>query len=85
MTTASVTSKGQVTIPKSIRDRLGITSGSQVEFELIGDKARIRLARKGKRSSIEDGPGILDYRGPRIPTAELDGALAMKTARRARR
>ena len=29
-----VTSKGQVTIPKPVRDRLGIEPGSAVEFEL---------------------------------------------------
>lgn len=29
-----VTEKGQVTIPKDIRDRLGITPGSDVEFVL---------------------------------------------------
>lgn len=30
----SVTSKGQVTIPKRVREALGITPGSAVEFEL---------------------------------------------------
>lgn len=32
-----VTSKGQVTIPKLVRDRLGIEPGSAVEFELAAD------------------------------------------------
>lgn len=30
--TATVTSKGQVTIPKAIRDRLGLDEGTEVEF-----------------------------------------------------
>jgi antitoxin PrlF len=30
----SVTSKGQVTIPKAIRDRLGIEAGTRVVFSL---------------------------------------------------
>ena len=30
----TVTSKGQVTIPKPVRDRLGIVPGSAVAFEL---------------------------------------------------
>lgn len=30
----NVTSKGQVTIPKKVRDRLGIVAGSAVAFEL---------------------------------------------------
>lgn len=31
--TAVVSEKGQVTIPKSLRDALGITAGTELEFE----------------------------------------------------
>lgn len=34
---ATLTSKGQVTLPKVIRQSLNLVSGSQVEFELTGD------------------------------------------------
>jgi AbrB family looped-hinge helix DNA binding protein len=34
---ATVTSKGQVTIPKPIRDRLGIKPGTKVAFSLDKD------------------------------------------------
>jgi AbrB family looped-hinge helix DNA binding protein len=39
-----VSEKGQVTIPKAIRDRLGLTPGTKIEFEaesgrLVGKKA----------------------------------------------
>jgi AbrB family looped-hinge helix DNA binding protein len=33
----TVTSKGQVTIPKPVRDRLGIETGSAIEFEMAPD------------------------------------------------
>lgn len=33
----TLTSKGQVTIPKSVRDHLGLKSGHAVEFELRKD------------------------------------------------
>ena len=33
-----MTSKGQVTIPKSIREVLGVKPGDQVEFELLSDQ-----------------------------------------------
>ena len=36
MGATSVTSKGQVTIPKAVRQRLGIRQGSKVEFPLVG-------------------------------------------------
>lgn len=39
-----ITSKGQVTIPQEIRNRLGLLPHTQVAFELAGDHARIRKA-----------------------------------------
>ncbi len=32
MASATVTSKGQITLPKSVRDRLGIEAGDRLEF-----------------------------------------------------
>ena len=32
MATAVITSKGQITIPKSVRERLGVDAGDRVEF-----------------------------------------------------
>lgn len=32
-----MTSKGQVTVPKKVREHLGLKPGSNVEFEYIGD------------------------------------------------
>jgi AbrB family looped-hinge helix DNA binding protein len=40
-----LTSKGQVTIPQEIRERLGLLPQSEVEFEIDGDSVRIRKAR----------------------------------------
>ena len=37
MTTATITSKGQVTIPKDVRIRLGIGTGDRIEFVEIQD------------------------------------------------
>ncbi|MCP3870349.1 MAG: AbrB/MazE/SpoVT family DNA-binding domain-containing protein [Gammaproteobacteria bacterium] len=37
MTTATINSKGQVTIPKSVRTRLGIGTGDRLEFVEIRD------------------------------------------------
>jgi len=40
-----ITSKGQVTIPIEIRERLGLLPDTDVEFEVVGNAARIRKAR----------------------------------------
>lgn len=36
---AKVTSKGQVTIPKAVRDALGIEEGDEIVFRVEGDRA----------------------------------------------
>ena len=44
---AQVTVKGQVTIPKRVRDHLGIKPGSGVEFE-VGAKGEVLLRKAGR-------------------------------------
>jgi AbrB family looped-hinge helix DNA binding protein len=39
--TAKLTSKGQVTIPKSVRETLGLREGDSVLFRVDGDRAVI--------------------------------------------
>ena len=46
----TVTSKGQVTIPKPVRDRLNIKPGSQVDFELAED-GRVVLVKAGRKTT----------------------------------
>lgn len=43
---ATVSKKGQVVIPKAVRKALGIKAGSQVEFELTGGEARVKVVRR---------------------------------------
>jgi len=53
MAATTLTSKGQVTVPKSVRDFLGIGPGSKVSFELtpVGDVVlRPMAAKAGRRS-----------------------------------
>ena len=44
-----MTSKGQVTIPVAMREKLGLLPNSEVEFDIVGDSVRIRKA-KGTKS-----------------------------------
>lgn len=81
----SVTSKGQVTIPKRVREALGITPGSKVEFDIAGGGAQLKLVGQRTSSCIEEGAAIRDYKGPRIPVAKMHGWVALKkAAKRAR-
>ena len=67
MSTATVTSKGQITIPKEVRDALGLESGDRVEFvasapgvyEILAASKDVRelkgmIARPRKPVAVED-------------------------------
>lgn len=43
-----VTTKGQVTIPQEIREKLGMLPGSEVEFKVVGNAAKIVPAKNGQ-------------------------------------
>ena len=51
MIVAKVTSKGQVTIPKKVRDKLGVRPGEDVGFE---EKEGLMLIRKAVTKSPFD-------------------------------
>ena len=54
MSTATLTSKGQTTIPKDIRDALGLQASDELNFTLLPDRTVIMRA---KTKSIEDLAG----------------------------
>jgi antitoxin PrlF len=42
--TSKITSKGQTTLPKEIRDKLGVRSGDSLVYEVEGNAVRVRKA-----------------------------------------
>lgn len=76
MDVTSVTSKGQVTIPKEIRRHLGIRAGSQIEFVLVGDHVELRV-RSTPRDVLQSGFGMLRTRRAAVP-ADFDPATLLK-------
>ena len=55
---STVSSKGQVTIPQTIRENLGLRSGDRVEFIAEGGRTFIRPAR-GEDNPFDRYAGIL--------------------------
>jgi AbrB family looped-hinge helix DNA binding protein len=66
-----VTVKGQVTIPKAIRDKLGIVAGSEVEFVEEGNVVHLvsKMQRRTGKSAesfeawLERARGLIDTQG----------------------
>jgi AbrB family looped-hinge helix DNA binding protein len=79
-----ITSQGQITVPKSVRDSLDVGPGDELEFEPVGDGYVIRPRR---RRSILDFAGIAGRASARIPATadELDQLLADGMAKEALR
>ena len=72
-----ITSKGQVTIPQEIRNRLGLLPHTQVEFELAGDHARIRKARRPSGESLRGRLALEVLRGTADTRMSTDEILAL--------
>ena len=66
----TVTSKGQVTIPKRVRDLLGIETGSQVDFER-GPDGRIVLVKIGKKARPNRFARLRGHAGKGLSTADI--------------
>lgn len=77
MATGTLTSKGQITIPKEIRDQLGVTAGDRIEFVLEPDgTVTMRPARHPARELY----GFLARPGRHAPgpvDADLEVAEAL--------
>lgn len=72
---AQVSSKGQVVIPKRLRDKLGIAEGSVVTFS--EDRGALRLSVQADANaeqildSLQAGHCLAAYSGPRRSIAEM--------------
>ena len=78
MPTATVTSKGQVTIPLEVRERLGIEAGTKVQFVPRAD---------GTWEFIAAGDSVTSIRGmfagnSHVSTDDIDDAIAQAAAER---
>ncbi len=70
---ATMTSKGQVTVPKPIRDKLRLKPGDRIDFLLDDGGARITPVR----ASVKELKGMLSKPASPVTLAEMDDAIAM--------
>lgn len=70
---AQLSSKGQLTVPKAVRDALGLIEGDQVVFRV-----------EGKRALLARTPGLLDLAGSVPVPAQRRGTPWPEIRRRSR-
>lgn len=80
---STVTEKGQVTLPKAIRDRLGIRPGMRLDFEVMADNTlQAKMLTRGSSGWF----GLLHRPGEAARTVdEIDDAIAAAAKERTRR
>lgn len=72
-----ITTKGQVTIPAEIRERLGLLPNTEVEFTIRGDAA---LLKKAGRRTARGRRVIAQLRGRATVRLTTDQILALTRA-----
>ena len=71
MIESTITSKGQTTLPKAVREALGAEPGDRVRYIIQGDDVRIMVVRPLSRLY-----GVLRYDGPPVTLEDMDRAIA---------
>ena len=72
MEQSTVTAKGQTTIPKAIREHLGLKPGAKVKF-FVGHDGRVFMLPVRPISELR---GIVKHDGPPVRIEEMNEAIA---------
>ena len=71
MIESSITSRGQTTLPKIVREALSVEAGDKVRYIVHGDEVRIRKVKPIGRLF-----GALKYDGPPVSLQDMERAIA---------
>ena len=76
MALATITTKGQITIPKSVRDSLMLSTGDQIEF-IVTDKREALIRPISKK--VDEVFGILHKPGRKtVSVEEMDAKIGQR-------
>ena len=80
--TTTLSTKGQVILPKVIRERRNWMPGTRLVVEDTRDGVLLRAAPVFAPMRPEDVAGMLAYRGPPKTLEEMDAAITAEVKRR---
>ncbi|MES1156185.1 MAG: AbrB/MazE/SpoVT family DNA-binding domain-containing protein [Alphaproteobacteria bacterium] len=72
MASAKLTSKGQITIPQEVRQRMGVSAGDRIDFVQMEDGA---FAMKPATQSVRELRGIIPLRRKPATLEEMQAAV----------
>ena len=70
-----ISSKGQVVLPKEVRDRHGWPAGTELEVESAGDVVVLRLRQAFPRTTLDEVIGCIPYAGPPVAIEAMGTAV----------
>ncbi len=76
MTRATLSTKGQLIIPKAVRDRHGWDAGTELAIEEVADGVVIRALGPVATTKARDVVGFLSFRGRPRTLEEMERAIA---------
>jgi len=82
--TTTLSTKGQVILPKALRDLLKWKPGTRLTVEQTAEGVVLKAAPLFPPTRIEDVVGSLGYKGPTISLEEMDAGVMREARRRAR-
>ena len=80
--TTVVSTKGQVILPKEIREAMHWQPGSRLTVERTPEGVLLRAASDKPTLGVEDVAGMFKWDGPPASIADMDAAIAAEVIRR---
>lgn len=76
MRTTRLSTKGQIVIPREVREQLGWEPGLELEVRDEGNSILIRPAGLLEATTLADLQGCVQYDGPALSVEDMDAAVA---------
>jgi AbrB family looped-hinge helix DNA binding protein len=76
LATVTMSTKGQIVIPRALREQLGWGEGTRLELESHAGRIVLRPARRFPETRVDDLLGLLPYTGLPKSIEEMQQAIA---------
>lgn len=77
-----ISTKGQVVLPKALRDKRRWKAGTRLTVEERPEGVLLKPVEKKKKLTIDDWAGIMKYKGPTRTIEEMNAAIENEVRRR---